>query len=233
MTKTPMMLALLATVLAGCSSASGPTFDAYTVALPSQQTAYRVRCDGLFEGQDTCDAKAREICGGAPLRLLEGQAAYSANAGRRLLTFQCDVPMQPAPAAQPVPAVVAPVAPAALSTAPRSYALAGDASFDTDKATLTPAARSKLDKLIALARGTAFRAVTVDGYTDSRASDAHNLRLSQRRAQTVAAYLRDHGFDSQQYIIHGYGKANPVATNATEEGRAQNRRVEIQLDTLN
>jgi outer membrane protein OmpA-like peptidoglycan-associated protein len=230
------MLALLAMALAGCSSASGPTFDAYTVALPNHQQAYRVRCDGLFEGQGTCEAKAREICGSAPVRLLEGQAAYSANAGVRLLTFQCGVPVQPvsAPPVQPVP--VAPVvttpAPAALTATPRTFSLAGDANFDTDKATLTPVARSKLDKLIALARGTAFRTVTIDGYTDSRASDAHNLALSQRRAQAVAAYLRDHGFDSRQYVTHGYGKADPVATNATEEGRAQNRRVEIQLNPL-
>ncbi|WP_244130455.1 OmpA family protein [Burkholderia latens] len=197
--------------------------------LPNQQQAYRVRCDGLLEGHGTCDAKAREICGSTPVRLIEGQAPYSSDVGVRLLTFQCAAPVQPAPA--PVQPAQAP-APAPVPV-PKKITLAGDANFDTAKASLTPVAQSKLDNLIADAHGMSFRTVVVDGYTDSRGSDAYNLDLSARRAQTVSAYLRDHGLRSQQYITHGFGKSNPVASNATEVGRAQNRRVEIQLDTVN
>ncbi|MBR8334151.1 OmpA family protein [Burkholderia ambifaria] len=229
MVKTTIATVLATAVLAGCSSASGPTFDAYTVTLPNHQQAYRVRCDGLLEGQGTCDAKAREICGNTPVRLLEGQAPYSGG-DMRLWTFQCGAPAQPAPPVQPAPAPAPIPAPA---PPPKALTLAGDANFDFDKATLTAAAQSKLDQLVSQARGTTFRTVTVDGYTDARGSDAYNLNLSARRAQTVASYLRDHGLNAQQYVTHGYGKASPVATNATESGRSQNRRVEIRLDTAN
>jgi outer membrane protein OmpA-like peptidoglycan-associated protein len=75
-----------------------------------------------------------------------------------------------------------------------------------------------------------FDTVKVSGYTDARASDAHNLALSEHRAQTVARYLSEHGLKARSYEVHGYGKADPVATNETAEGRAQNRRVEISLD---
>ncbi|MFP3541557.1 OmpA family protein, partial [Pseudomonas sp. SIMBA_044] len=83
----------------------------------------------------------------------------------------------------------------------------GDANFDTAKWTLRPEARAKLDKLVSDASGATFALVTVKGYTDSRGSDAYNLNLSQHRAETVAAYLRDHGLQAQRYAAHGYGKA--------------------------
>ncbi|HVW57002.1 MAG TPA: OmpA family protein [Rhizobiaceae bacterium] len=74
--------------------------------------------------------------------------------------------------------------------------------------------------------------VDVDGYTDSTGSDSYNLALSQRRAQSVASYLQAQGIDGRRFAIQGFGKANPVATNATEAGRAQNRRVEIFLTPI-
>ncbi|KIP17079.1 ompA family protein [Burkholderia sp. MSHR3999] len=214
-----------AVVLTGCSSASGPTFDAYSVTLPNQQQAFRVRCDGLLEGQGTCEAKAREICGNAQVRPIEAVAPYSSGADARLLTFQCGVPPQAAPAPQPAPAPV--------PAPPRKITLNGDANFDFDKATLRPDASARLDQLVAQARGMSFRSVTVDGYTDALGSIAYNQGLSERRAQTVATYLHDRGLNAQQFIAHGYGKTNPIATNATDIGRAQNRRVEILLDPTN
>ncbi len=227
MMKTLTVVLAIAAVLTGCSSASGPTFDAYSVTLPNQQQAYRVRCDGLLEGQGTCDAKAREMCGNAQVRPIEAVAPYSSGAGVRVLTFQCGVPAQPAPPPQPAPQ------PAPAPVPPRKITLSGDANFDFDKATLTADARGRLDQLVTQARGMSFRTVTVDGYTDAIGSAAYNQALSERRAQTVAMYLHDRGLNSQQFFAHGNGKANPVATNATEAGRAQNRRVEIQLDPLN
>ncbi|WP_332452092.1 OmpA family protein [Burkholderia ubonensis] len=175
---------------------------------------------------------AREICGSTPVRPVEAVAPYGTGSGARLLTFQCGAPAPvaqsvPQPAPAPAPVVVPVQAP------PKKVTLGGDANFDVDKAMLTADARSRLDQLIGQARGMTFRNVAVDGYTDSKGSDIHNLNLSERRAQTVANYLREHGLSAQQYFVHGHGKADPVAMNTTEIGRAQNRRVEIQLDAAN
>src|SRR5690606_8420987 len=71
--------------------------------------------------------------------------------------------------------------------------------------------------------------VDVYGHTDSTGSDAHNLDLSERRALAVATYLNAQGIDPRRFSIVGYGESRPIATNATAEGRALNRRVEIQL----
>ncbi len=74
--------------------------------------------------------------------------------------------------------------------------------------------------------------VDVYGHTDSTGSDKHNFDLSQRRALSVANYLNGQGVDSRRFAVTGFGPTSPIATNATEAGRAQNRRVEIQLSPL-
>lgn len=71
--------------------------------------------------------------------------------------------------------------------------------------------------------------IDVYGHTDSTGDDAHNLDLSQRRAMSVATYLNSQGIDGRRFSVIGYGESRPIATNATAEGRALNRRVEIQL----
>ena len=67
------------------------------------------------------------------------------------------------------------------------------------------------------------------GHTDSTGSDAHNMALSQRRAESVAAYLSGRGVARARMATQGYGETQPVASNADEAGRSQNRRVEIRL----
>jgi outer membrane protein OmpA-like peptidoglycan-associated protein len=67
--------------------------------------------------------------------------------------------------------------------------------------------------------------VEIQGYTDSIGTDAYNLSLSQKRADAVKAYLVGKGLNSSSLTAKGYGKADPIASNATKEGRAQNRRV--------
>ncbi|MEW9808043.1 OmpA family protein [Mesorhizobium marinum] len=74
--------------------------------------------------------------------------------------------------------------------------------------------------------------VDVYGHTDSTGSDQHNLDLSQRRALSVANYLSAQGVDSRRFAVTGFGESRPIAPNSTAEGRAQNRRVEIQLSPL-
>lgn len=71
------------------------------------------------------------------------------------------------------------------------------------------------------------RTVLIEGYTDSRGSDAYNLGLSERRAEAVQDFLLENGISPDRVRARGYGKAYPVASNATEAGRLQNRRVEV------
>ena len=71
--------------------------------------------------------------------------------------------------------------------------------------------------------------IEVAGHTDSSGSDQYNQQLSQRRASSVASYLSSHGIDSQRLITVGAGEAHPIASNDTEAGRAQNRRVEMTI----
>jgi len=76
--------------------------------------------------------------------------------------------------------------------------------------------------------------VKIDGYTDSIGTQAYNLKLSERRAEFVKNYLIAHGVSASQIIgIKGYGKLDPVASNATAEGRTQNRRIEFKVENPN
>src|SRR5579875_34891 len=87
--------------------------------------------------------------------------------------------------------------------------------------------RRKVDEAIRVLKENPGMHVNVDGYTDSIGSDAYNLKLSERRARTVADYMISQGIDRSRLTVRGFGKAHPVASNDTAEGRARNRRVEI------
>ncbi len=101
------------------------------------------------------------------------------------------------------------------------------ANFDFNKATLKPEGKAKLDEAVALMNKHPDMHVSADGYTDSIGSDAYNMKLSQRRAEAVVSYLTSKGIAASRLTAVGHGKANPVADNKTEEGRARNRRVEL------
>ena len=109
--------------------------------------------------------------------------------------------------------------------------LAADVLFRFDKASLSPKARSRIDDVIARVRAASPPLVLVDGYTDAKGSNAYNVRLSRRRAQAVAAVLRQGG--APRLVVKGHGEADPVAPNANPDGsdnpagRARNRRVTI------
>ena len=86
-----------------------------------------------------------------------------------------------------------------------------------------------LDKVAATLKEFDKTVIEVAGHTDSVGSDAYNQQLSERRASSVASYLASHGVMHTRIVTVGAGEAHPVATNETEEGRAQNRRVEITI----
>ncbi len=102
-----------------------------------------------------------------------------------------------------------------------------DVNFDNDKATLRPDAAAVLNQAVATLKEWGKVKVEVAGYTDSINSVEYNLKLSQSRAETVRDYLIGKGIAADRLTAKGYGEANPVGDNATEAGRAQNRRVEL------
>ncbi len=103
----------------------------------------------------------------------------------------------------------------------------GDVLFDTGRAELKSGAFTTIDRLAAFLRDNPERTLSIEGYTDAVGSDTYNLTLSQRRAEAVRAALAYRGIDGGRISTKGFGKANPVANNATAEGRQRNRRVEI------
>ena len=168
--------------------------------------------DGVPDLQDKCPAIAARTPDGCP------DAAPVPAA-----------PATPAPAAvvpvEPV-APVAPPVPAAPVVVPDTLVLTG-VTFDNDQATLRPDAVAILDRAALTLQQWGNVKVEVAGHTDSWSDDAHNLNLSQRRAETVRAYLIGRGVAADRLSARGYGESRPIADNATEIGRAQNRRVEL------
>lgn len=130
-------------------------------------------------------------------------------------------------AAAPAPAAPAP-APAPVPTAEK-VTFAADAFFDFDKATLKPEGKAKLDDLASKLGSLNLEVIIAVGHTDSIGSDAYNQKLSVRRAEAVKSYLVGKGVDEKRVYTEGKGEKQPVATNKTAAGRAQNRRVEIEV----
>ncbi len=97
--------------------------------------------------------------------------------------------------------------------------------FEFNSTQLTAPAQQTLDEVAAALQGQPGLAIEIQGYTDSIGSDAYNLHLSQKRAESVKAYLVSKGAGASNLTAKGYGKADPIAGNGTAEGRAQNRRV--------
>jgi outer membrane protein OmpA-like peptidoglycan-associated protein len=103
----------------------------------------------------------------------------------------------------------------------------GDVLFDTGAATLKPGADLVLGRLATFLNANPQTKIIIEGHTDSRGSDEYNEALSERRAQAVATALTERGVSPDSFRTMGRGKAYPVASNDTPEGRQQNRRVEI------
>ena len=109
---------------------------------------------------------------------------------------------------------------------PKKLTLDG-VNFDNDIATLRSGSAAILDQAAATLKEWGNAKVEVAGHTDSNSDDAHNLKLSQNRAETVRAYLVSKGVSADRLSAMGYGEAKPIADNGTEEGRFKNRRVEL------
>jgi OOP family OmpA-OmpF porin len=137
----------------------------------------------------------------------------------------------PATAAPGCGAAAAPAAPKAAApvAAASKVTYAADAFFDFDKAVVKPAGKAKLDDLVGKIKGINLEVIIAVGHTDSIGSDAYNQKLSVRRAEAVKAYLVSKGIEKNRVYTEGKGEKQPVASNKTKEGRAKNRRVEIEV----
>lgn len=135
----------------------------------------------------------------------------------------------PAPTAAPAPAP-APAAPVVVpAPVSEKVTFAADAFFDFDKSILKPEGKAKLDDLVSKMGGINLEVIIAVGHTDSVGSDAYNQKLSVRRSEAVKAYLVTKGVEKNRVYTEGKGEKQPVADNKTAEGRAKNRRVEIEV----
>jgi OOP family OmpA-OmpF porin len=121
---------------------------------------------------------------------------------------------------------VAVVAPVAVS---EKVTFAADAFFDFDKSNLKPEAQAKLDDLVGKTKGISLEVIIATGHTDAVGGDSYNQKLSVNRSEAVKSYLVGKGIEKNRVYTEGKGEKQPVADNKTAEGRAKNRRVEVEV----
>lgn len=149
-----------------------------------------------------------------------GGGIVGALAGLGIGVLACPEP--PPPPAPPAPPAPPPTPPPGT----KIETLEGP-HFAFDRAELAPEGRARVTAAAHVLRNNPAVHIHLDGYTDAIGPDAYNLRLSERRAIAVRAALIEEGIAAERMTARGLGKANPVADNATAEGRAHNRRVEM------
>ncbi len=103
----------------------------------------------------------------------------------------------------------------------------GTVHFNTNQATLSQESQATLDKAADILKSNPNAHIRLEGYTDSTGSGTRNLTLSQQRTIAVADYLKGKGIDGSRLTGNGFGPGNPANTNATDTGKADNRRVEL------
>ncbi len=124
---------------------------------------------------------------------------------------------------RPAPVATAP----APAVATQAFPDLGTVHFDTDKADLTDADKATLDRAAAAMKDHPEVHMRLEGFTDSTGTDPHNLTLSQQRAMSVGHYMESKGIPGNRLTGEGFGPSNPVNTNDTSVGKADNRRVEL------
>lgn len=172
--------------------------------------------DGIVDAQDKCPNTPAG-------RKVDAQGCELDSDGDGIVDAQDKCPTVYAKTADGCPPPAATAEPAAV---PDKLVLEG-VNFDNDEAVLRLDAYAILDRVVTSLKSWGEVKVEIAGHTDSVGSDEDNIALSQRRAETVRAYLIGKGIAADRLIAKGYGEAQPVADNETAEGRFQNRRVEL------
>ncbi|WLI11493.1 MULTISPECIES: OmpA family protein [Pseudomonas] len=233
LTRTVLPVLLLGSLLTGCATHSDGT-------APLNQRTWPI-CSvigGLVGGGLGAMESSAWAAGGAALGILTGGLICYAQDGDedddgvfdrrdRCPDTPADTPVEHHGCPLPqYPASVKPVEPPVSEV----ITLNGNVLFAYNQSELMPEARSELDSLMVKLQNTDVVSIKVIGHTDSQGSDAYNQKLSERRASSVAAYLLSQGLAPNKLTSEGRGESQPVADNDTEEGRAQNRRVELHIN---
>ena len=204
---------VIALALSGCSTARNKRWGACAVGGGIIGAAIGGATGGIAvnnSDEDATDTQRGAAIGGG----IVGGGALGALLGHLI----CDPEDEPAPPPPPPPP----------PPAPKKVAELHGAQFDFNKSVLKPEGRRMLDASIPSLKESSGR-VLVEGHTDSVGSDHYNQGLSERRAKTVRDYIVSKGVPASRITTRGYGESKPVASNATEAGRAENRRVEVLL----
>ena len=142
-------------------------------------------------------------------------------------------PPPPAPPPAPAPAPPPPPPPppqAKTEVTNEQIKLKEKIEFETDSAKILPQSSGVLDEVVQVMKDhPEIEHIRIAGHTDAQGAHDHNQKLSDARAASVKQYLIDHGVAADRLASKGYGQDRPIADNNTEEGRAQNRRVEIHI----
>ncbi len=142
-------------------------------------------------------------------------------------------PPPPPPAPPPAPVVALPVVvpPVVVPVAPvqEKVTFAADAYFDFDKSKIKPEGAAKLADLVDKTKGVNLEVIIAVGHTDIVGADGYNQKLSIARAEAVKTFLTDKGVEKNRVYTEGKGSKQPAADNKTAEGRAKNRRVEVEV----
>lgn len=217
----------LAIFMSGCASTGMSRSTCTTIAAVLGGGAGA----GLGTAGDDGDGGASEVAVGAGAGIIAG-AVLGHFVCKRLIPEKKPEPPPPPPrrAAAPPP----PPPPPAPAPEPEPDPCAGTivlrgVQFDFDKAEIRPDAAVILEEAASQLSQCQEGSITVKGHTDSTGPERYNQGLSERRAQAVSSYLVDQGVSQSRLRSRGMGESQPVATNATRDGRALNRRVELDL----
>jgi len=169
---------------------------------------------------------------GTVVRGSDGDCVRTSRWSPETATAQCDSELvqhaATAAPSEPVDAATSEIA--AIEPRREEINLAEKALFDFDRAELKAEDKRRLDEVVAqIGNIPEDAAIRITGHTDSIGSEEYNLNLSMRRAEAAQEYLVNKGIDRKRIVIAGMGASNPVASNATAEGRAINRRAEIEI----
>lgn len=215
------IIVVIAILLGACTTMSGPKYWSNQVTLADGSEAYKVSCAGIFSSTDACMKQARKICKDqmVNIEVVDGlKGKYVPKRDSREIVFKCGVP---------VVEEEAPSTPERITTS--SFQFQSDALFETASAKLSDQAKSKFDEFAKAVSAVPLKSLKIIGHTDSKGSNSYNQDLSERRAQSVLSYLTFLGVKADSVKAEGRGEEEPIATNDTAEGRATNRRVDIEI----
>ena len=175
-------------------------------------------CDDTIAKKDSSADKASAA---APASSSNNGSASTSSSSSAAAAAPAAAAPAAAPAAVPAPVAVEPKA--------EKVSFSADAFFDFDKSVLKPEGKARLTDLVSKLQGTDIEVIVATGHTDWTGTDAYNMKLSMRRAKAVKAFLVSKGIEESRIFTEGKGEREPIADNRTREGRAKNRRVEVEV----